>query len=137
MRSRGVKVIMLGLIARFYYFEPKRVCVNYLLKDMSQEEGTTLIDNSNINPAKHLDSSKLHINRAGDYIFADNLFRACWNWISVQNPKNNSEPHEQSTFDEVANVTNATMEGNDASSQLKDIEKKFQRVLIVAYLNIN
>ena len=29
------------------------------------------------------------------------------------------------------------MEGNDASSQLKDIKQKNQRGLIVAYLNIN
>ena len=65
-------MIISGLIARFDYL----VRVNYLLKDICQEEGITLIDNSNINPAKHLNSSKLHLNRAGDDIFADNLFRA-------------------------------------------------------------
>ena len=79
IKSSGAKVIISGLIARYDYLEPKRVRVNYLLKDMCQEEGITLIDNSNINPAKHLNSSKLHLNRAGDDIFADNLFRASRN----------------------------------------------------------
>ena len=79
IRSSGTKVTISGLIAHFDYLEPKRARVNYLLKDMCQEEGITLIDNSNINPAKHLNSSKLRLNRAGDDIFADNLFRASRN----------------------------------------------------------
>ena len=79
IRSSGARVITSGLIARFDYLEPKRVRVNYLLKDMCQKEGITLIDNSNINPAIHLNSSKLHLTRAGGDIFADNLFRASRN----------------------------------------------------------
>ena len=33
-------------------------------------------DHTNINPSKHLNRSRIHLNKVGDDIFADNLFNA-------------------------------------------------------------
>ena len=72
----NIEVKVSGLVPRYDKHEPKRVKVNYILRDLCSENKFAYFDHSNIDPANHLNRSKLHLNKDGSKIFADNLLNA-------------------------------------------------------------
>ena len=50
--------------------------VNNILKAKCSREGLPFIDNSNIEPAHHLNRSNLHLNSEGTRMIANNFLRA-------------------------------------------------------------
>ncbi len=76
IKSHGIQVVVSGLVPRYDKLEPERVKVNFVLRDMCNVESIEYLDHSNIDPSKHLNRSKLHLNSTGDGIMADNLFKA-------------------------------------------------------------
>ena len=76
IRNKGITVVVSGLVPRYDYLEPKRVKVNYVIRDLCAENNLSYTDHTNINPSKHLNRSRIHLNKVGDDIFADNLFNA-------------------------------------------------------------
>ena len=76
IEARGIHVIVSGLIARGDNLEDKRLKTNFVLRDMCNEENLTFIDHENIQAERHLNRSRLHLNRFGDSVLADNFFNA-------------------------------------------------------------
>ena len=74
--SNGIDVCVSGLITRGDILEQKRQRTNFVLLDKCFEESITYIDHPNIEAEKHLNRSRLHLNRFGDDILADNLLKA-------------------------------------------------------------
>ena len=56
-------------------WERERERVDHILEDLCKEQGFRYIDNSYIDPTRHLNASELHLNKSGDFILADNLFK--------------------------------------------------------------
>ena len=77
IEEKGVKVVVSGLIARGDYLETKRKRVNLILADMCRDERFRFVDHPNIEPLQHLNRSKLHLNREGDNILAENFLEVC------------------------------------------------------------
>ena len=77
IEEKGVKVIVSGLIARGDYLETKRKRVNLILADMYRDEKFRFVDHPNIEPQQHLNRSKLHLDREGDNILAQNFLEVC------------------------------------------------------------
>ena len=76
IREDKIEVKVSGLVPRYDKHEPKRVKVNYILRDLCSENSFAYFDHSNIDPANHLNRSKLHLNKDGSKLFADNLLNA-------------------------------------------------------------
>ena len=70
----GIKPIVSAIVPRYDALEPKRVKVNYVLRDLCQENKISYTDHANIDPSKNLNRSKVHLNKSGIDIFANNLF---------------------------------------------------------------
>ena len=51
IRNKGISVVVSGLVPRYDYLEPKRVKVNYVLRDLCAENNLPYTDHSNINPS--------------------------------------------------------------------------------------
>ena len=76
IEQEKISTTVSGLIARKDPFEERRRRVNLILADMCFESKLRYIDHPNIDPAKHINRSKLHLNSHGDNILMDNLFKA-------------------------------------------------------------
>ena len=50
--------------------------VNCILADLCTESNYAFLEHANIYPSKHLNSSKVHLNKVGDNVFESNLLRA-------------------------------------------------------------
>ena len=59
---------------RYDALEPKRSKVNYVLRDICEENKISYTHNANIDPSKNLNHSKVHLNKSGADFFANNLF---------------------------------------------------------------
>ena len=70
----GIKPIVSAIVPRYDALEPKRVKVNYVLRDLCEENKISYTDHANIDPSKNLNRSKVHLNKSGIDIFANNLF---------------------------------------------------------------
>ena len=75
MRNKETDVIKSGLVPRLDEYDVKRERVDHILEDLCKEQGFGYIDNSNIDLTRHLNASELHLNKSGDCILADNLFK--------------------------------------------------------------
>ena len=76
IKSHHINVVVSGLVPRYDGYEPKRVRVNYILRDLCSEHKFKYCEHSNIDASSHLNRSKVHLNKAGVSIFANNLFEA-------------------------------------------------------------
>ena len=74
--SNRIDVCVSGLITRGDILEQKRQRTNFVLRDKCFEGSITYIDHPNIEAEKHLNRSRLHLNRFGDEILAENLLKA-------------------------------------------------------------
>ena len=70
----GIKPIISAIVPRYDALEPRRVKVNYVLRDLCEENKISYTHHANINPSKNLNRSKVHLNKSGVDIFANNLF---------------------------------------------------------------
>ena len=70
----GIKPIVSAIVPRYDALEPKRVKVNYGLPDLCEENKISYTHHANIDPSKNLNCSKVHLNKSGVDIFANNLF---------------------------------------------------------------
>ena len=79
IEEKGAKVIVSSLIARGDYLETKRKKVNLILADtdMCRDKKFRFVDHPNIEPLQRLNRSKLHLNREGDNILAENFLEVC------------------------------------------------------------
>ena len=76
IESHHINVVVSGLVPRYDRYEPKRVRVNYILRDLCLEHKLKYCEHSNIDASNHLNRSKVHLNKAGVSIFANNLLEA-------------------------------------------------------------
>lgn len=76
IKSHHINVVVSGLVPRYDRFEPKRVRVNHILRDLCLEHELKYCEHSNIDASNHLNRSKVHLNKAGVNIFANNLLEA-------------------------------------------------------------
>ena len=74
MRSKDTDVITPGLVPRLDEYEVKRGMVNYIIEDLCKEQRFRYIENSNIDPTRHLNASELHLNKSGAGLLTVNLF---------------------------------------------------------------
>ena len=70
----GIKPVVSALVPRYDALEPKRVKVNFVLRDLCEENKISYTDHANIDPSKNLNRSKIHLNKSGVDIFTNNLF---------------------------------------------------------------
>ena len=73
MASNSITVIVSGLIMRGDNLEDRRRKANCILRDMCQEEHITVLEHEHIDAHEHLNNSRLHLNRYGDSILANNF----------------------------------------------------------------
>ena len=71
IKENNIEVIISGLVARGDDYEEKKRKVNFVLADFCSEN-----DYDNIDPRKHLNRSRLHLNEVGDSLLEGNLLRA-------------------------------------------------------------
>ena len=76
IKENNIEVIISGLVARGDDYEEKRKKVRYILADLCSENDYTFIEHENINPRKHLNRSRLHLNKLGDSLLEGNLLSA-------------------------------------------------------------
>eukprot|EP00112_Aurelia_sp_Birch-Aquarium-sp1_P009895 Seg2143.1 transcript_id=Seg2143.1/GoldUCD/mRNA.D3Y31 product="hypothetical protein" protein_id=Seg2143.1/GoldUCD/D3Y31 len=76
MRVNGTEVVISGLVPRGDEFETKRKRVNLILADLCSENDYAFIEHTNIDASKHLNQSRIHLNRTGANLFESNLVRA-------------------------------------------------------------
>ena len=50
--------------------------LNCILADLCTESNYAFLEHANIDPSKHLNSSKFHLNKVGDSVFENNLLHA-------------------------------------------------------------
>ena len=63
IEAHGIHVCVSGLIARGDNQEDKRLKTNFVLRDICNKEHLTFIDHENIQAERHLNRSRLHLNR--------------------------------------------------------------------------
>ncbi len=73
--ERSIEVRISELVPRGDALESKRNKVNISLKELCKQHKFSFIGQSNITPHSHLNNSKIHLNKVGDTIFAENLFK--------------------------------------------------------------
>ena len=76
IKENDIEVIISGLVARGDDYEEKRRKVNFVLADLCSENDYAFIEHENIDPRKHLNRSRLHLNKLGDSLLEGNLLRA-------------------------------------------------------------
>ena len=76
IKENNIEVIISGLVARGDNYEEKRRKVNFVLADFCSEIDYAFIEHDNIDPRKHLNRSRLHLNKVGDSLLEGNLLRA-------------------------------------------------------------
>ena len=77
VKSKDIEVKISGLVPRGDGLEAKRSKVNHVLHDLCNENEIEFMEHLNIDPEKHLNNSKIHLNRHGDQILENNLFMGC------------------------------------------------------------
>ena len=77
IKNKDIEVNISGLVARGDGLEARRSKVNHVLHDLCNENEIEFIEHRNIDPEKHLNNSKIHLNRQGDQILEKNLFMGC------------------------------------------------------------
>ena len=68
VKNKDIEVKISGLVPRGDVWEARRSKVNHVLHDLCNENEIELIEHLNIDPEKHLNNSKIHLNRHGDQI---------------------------------------------------------------------
>ena len=68
VKSKDIEVKISGLVPRGDGLEAKRSKVNHVLHDLCNENEIEFMEHLNIDPEKHLNNSKIHLNRHGDQI---------------------------------------------------------------------
>ena len=76
IKENSIEVIISSLVARGDGYEEKRKKVNFVLADLCSVNDYALIEHKNIDPKKHLNRSRLHLNKVGDSLLEGNLLRA-------------------------------------------------------------
>ena len=76
IKENGIEVVISGLLPRGDRFETNRQRVNFILADLCTENNYAFLEHANIDPSKHLNSSKVHLNKVGDSVFENNLLHA-------------------------------------------------------------
>ena len=76
LKSHENEVFVSGIVARGDRWNERVSQVNNVLKAKCNREGLPFIDNSNIQPAHHLNRSNLHLNSEGTRMLANNFLRA-------------------------------------------------------------
>ena len=76
IKENGIEVVISGLLPRGDRLETNRKRVNLILADLCTENNYAFLEHPNIDPSKHLNSSKVHLNKMGDCAFENNLLRA-------------------------------------------------------------
>ena len=76
LKSHENEVFVSGIVARGDRWNERVSQVNNVLKAKCNREGLPFIDNSNIEPAHHLNRSNLHLNSEGTRMLANNFLRA-------------------------------------------------------------
>ncbi len=77
VKNKDIEVKISGLIPRGDGLEAKRSKVNHVLHDLCNENEIEFMEHLNIDPEKHLNNSKIHLNRHGDQILENNMFMGC------------------------------------------------------------
>ena len=77
IKTEKIDVTISGLVGRNDEHEDKKRSVDLILADLRREKEVRYVDHTNIDPLKHLNRSRVHLNRSGDIIFDDNAFIAC------------------------------------------------------------
>ena len=77
VKNKDIEVKISGLVPRGDGLEARRSKVNHVLHDLCNENEIDFIEHLNIDPEKHLNNSKIHLNRHGDQILENNLFVGC------------------------------------------------------------
>ena len=76
LKSHENEVFVSSIVARGDRWNERVSQVNNVLKAKCNREGLPFIDNSNIEPAYHLNRSNLHLNPEGTRMLANNFLRA-------------------------------------------------------------
>ena len=76
LKSHENEILVSSLVARGDRWNEHVSQVNNILKARCHREGLPFIDNSNIDPAYHLNRSNLHLNSEGTRMLANNFLRA-------------------------------------------------------------
>ena len=79
IEKEQIDVTISALVGRNDEYEDKRKRVNLILADLCHEKELRYVDHPNIDPLRHLNRSRIHLNRTGDKIFEENLLNACKN----------------------------------------------------------
>ena len=72
-KSENSVIVVSGLVPRGDDLNEKVESVNIILQRMCNQRNLGFIDNSNINPGRHLNMSKLHLNVTGTNELQKNL----------------------------------------------------------------
>ncbi len=75
-KTNDNRVLVSGIVPRGDRWQSKAIEVNYILKQLCYEQNFNFIDNNNISPLLHLNRSRLHLNREGTRILANNYLHA-------------------------------------------------------------
>ena len=75
-KSHENEILVSSLVARGDRWNEHVSQVNNILKARCHREGFPFIDNSNIDPAFHLNRSNLHLNSEGTRMLANNFLKA-------------------------------------------------------------
>ena len=76
IKENGIEVAISGLLRRGDKFATNRQRVNFILADLCTLNNYAFLEHTNIDPSKHLNSSKVHLNKVGDRMFENKLLRA-------------------------------------------------------------
>ena len=76
MKTNANKVIICGLVPRGDQWHDKAIEVNRFLAQLCVSQGFHYIDNTNIQAEYHLNRSRIHLNREGTRILANNFLYA-------------------------------------------------------------
>ena len=73
MRTENNKIIISSIVCHADSFKEKVHEVNAPLEEICAEKDIAIITHSNINPKRHLNKSRLHLNDAGVSVLVRNL----------------------------------------------------------------
>ena len=122
MKTENNKIIVSSIVCRADSFREKVGKVNAHLEEICAEKDIAIITHSNINPKRHLNKSRLHLNDAGISVLARNFkaFLTNLNWQKYEDSVSGNSPF---------------VIGDSVSSNDQRLDKANNR--IIGHLNTN
>ena len=133
--KRNCDVSISGITARNDQYERKAIDVNRRLKEKRREKNLQFLNHGNIIPARHLNASRLYLNKRGTQVLSNEFTEAISDSIVLHSlPSDKRNNRNTNDYDE-----NRAKLKVDASSaiNLNAIRKRNINKLVIGQLNIN